>query len=51
MQNPSPQAPELKTLLAHLQSKMSPEKRLKVAAEILATEIIAQVQRKSRQRK
>jgi hypothetical protein len=51
MHNPSPQAPELKNLLAHIQHTMSPGKRLRVKAEVLTTEIIAQVQRKSRRKK
>jgi hypothetical protein len=51
MQNPPPQTPELKALLAHLQTKMSPKKRLRVQAAVATTEIIAQVQRQSRLRK
>jgi hypothetical protein len=48
---PTPQAPELKALLAHLQTSMSPAKRLRVRAEVLASDIIAQIQRKSRLKK
>jgi hypothetical protein len=51
MQNPPPRAPELKALLAHLQTKTSPAKMLKVRAKVLTTEIIALVQRQSRLRK
>ena len=51
MQNPSPQTPELKALLAHLQTKMSPKKRLQVQAAAVATEIIALAQRQSRLKK
>jgi hypothetical protein len=48
MQKKTPQAPELKALLAQLQTRMSPKKRLRVRAAMLVTEIIAQVQRQSR---
>lgn len=51
MHNPPPQAPELKALLARLQTNASPAKKLRVRAEVLTTEIIAQVQRQSRRRK
>jgi hypothetical protein len=51
MHNRSRQAPELKALLVHLQSKMSPAKRLRDQAAAVATEIITQVQRRSRLRK
>jgi hypothetical protein len=51
MQNPPPRAPELKALLAHLQTKTSPTKILKIRAKVLTTEIIALVQRQSRLRK
>jgi hypothetical protein len=51
MQNPTPQAPELKALLAHLQTRMSPRKRLRVRAAALTIEIIAQIQRQSRLKK
>ena len=51
MHNPSPRAPELKALLAHLQTKMSPKKRLQVQAAAVATEIIALAQRQSRLKK
>jgi hypothetical protein len=48
---PRPRAPELQALLARLQTNTSPEKRLRVRAEVLTTEIIALVQRQSRFRK
>ena len=51
MQNRSPQTPELKALLARLQTKMSTKKRLRVRAAVSTTEIIAQIQRQSRLRK
>jgi hypothetical protein len=51
MQNPSPQAPELKALLAHLQTRMSSKKRLRVQAAVVATEVIALAQRQSRLKK
>jgi hypothetical protein len=51
MQNPPPQTPELKALLAHLQTRKSPKKRLQVQAAVLTTQIIAQIQRQSRLRK
>lgn len=51
MQKPAPQAPELKTLLAHLQTKTSPTKILRARAEVLTTEIIALCQRQSRLKK
>lgn len=50
MHNPPP-APELKALLARLQTRMSSQKTLRVQAAIVATEIIAQVQRQSRLKK
>ena len=51
MHNPPSPAPELKALLSRLQTKMSPAKSMQVRAEVLAHEIIARVQRKSRQKK
>jgi hypothetical protein len=51
MQNPTPQAPALKALRAHLETSMSPKKRLRVQAAVIATEIIAQVQRQGRLKK
>jgi hypothetical protein len=51
MHNPSSQTPELKALLALLQTKMSPKKRLQVQAAAVTTEIIALAQRQSRLKK
>ena len=51
MQNRSPQTSELKALLAHIQMKMSPKKRLRVRAEMLTAEIIARARRESYFRK
>jgi len=51
MHRPPRQAPELKALLARLQTQISPAKRLRVRAQMLTTEIIAQVQRQSRRKK
>jgi hypothetical protein len=51
MHNPTPQARELKALLAHLQTSMSPKKRLQVQAAALTIEVIARVQRQSRLKK
>ena len=51
MHDPSRQAPELKTLLAHLRAKMSPRKTLRAQAADLTTEIIAKIQRQSRLKK
>lgn len=51
MDNPQPRAPELKALLARLQTNPSPTKKSRVRAEVTATEIIALLQRQSRGRK
>lgn len=51
MQNPRPQAPELKELLCRLQAKMLPAKTIQARAEVLTNELIARAQRKSRDRK
>jgi len=51
MHKPPRQAPELKALIARLQTKTSPAKRLRVRAEALTAEIIAQIQRQSRLKK
>lgn len=51
MHNPPPRAPELKALLARLQTNPSPTKKLKVRAEVMTTEIIALLQRQSHFRK
>jgi len=51
MHKPPRQAPELKALLARLQTKVSPAKRMRVRAEVLTAEIIAQIQRQSRLKK
>jgi hypothetical protein len=52
MHKPPPrQAPELKALIARLQSKASPAKRLRSRAAVLTAEIIAQIQRQSRLKK
>jgi len=51
MHNSQPRAPELKALLARLQTNPSPAKKLKVRAEVTTTEIIALLQRQSRFRK
>ncbi len=51
MQNPQPRAPELKALLARLQTNTSPAKKSRVRAEMMTTEIIALLQRQSRFRK
>jgi len=48
---PFPRTPELQALLAHLQTKMSPKKRLKIQAAAVAAEIITLAQRQSRLRK
>jgi hypothetical protein len=51
MQKPTSQAPELKALLAHIDAKISPAKRLRVRAENATAEIIARAQRQSRLKK
>ncbi len=51
MHNSQPRAPELKALLARLQTKASPAKTLKARAEVTTAEIIALLQRQSRFRK
>ncbi len=51
MDNSQPRAPELKALLARLQTNPSPAKKLKVRAEVMTTEIIALLQRQSRFKK
>jgi hypothetical protein len=51
MQKPSPQAPELKALLAHFQAGTSPTKRLRLHASASVAEIIAKIQRQSRLKK
>lgn len=51
MPNPQPRAPELKSLLARLETKPSQAKKSRVRAEVTTTEIIALLQRQSRFRK
>jgi hypothetical protein len=51
MHNSQPRAPELKALLARLQTNPSPAKQQKVRAEVTTTEIIALLQRQSRFKK
>ena len=51
MNNSQPRAPELKALLARLQTQSSPAKQQRVRAEVITTEIIALLQRQSRHRK
>jgi hypothetical protein len=47
-QKPTPQLPELKTLIANLRGKTSPKKRLKDQAAVIATDIISNIRRQSR---
>lgn len=51
MHNSQPRAPELKALLARLQTNPSSAKKSRVRAEVTTTEIIALLQRQSRLRK
>jgi len=51
MHKPPRQAPELKALLARLQTRTSPTKRMRIRAEAMTAEIIAQIQRQSRLKK
>jgi|KBSMisStandDraft_5_1062788.scaffolds.fasta_scaffold30787_6 hypothetical protein len=51
MHNSQPRAPELKALLARLQTNPSSTKKSRVRAEVTTTEIIALLQRQSRFKK
>jgi hypothetical protein len=51
MHKPIPQAPELKALLAHFQTKTSPTTRLRLRAAASVAEIIAKIQHQSRLKK
>jgi hypothetical protein len=51
MQKPSPQAPELKALLAYLEAKLPLKKSLRLRAAVLTDDIIANAQRQSRRKK
>lgn len=46
-----PRTPELKALLAHLQTKASPRKGMKERAAVLTHEIIARLQSQSQLKK
>jgi hypothetical protein len=48
MHNSQPRTPELKALLARLQTNVSPNKKSRVRAEMTTMEIIALLQRQSR---
>ena len=51
MQNPRPQASEMKALLARLKAKRSPRENLRARAAAMTTEILARIQRESRLKK
>jgi hypothetical protein len=48
---PPPQAPELKALLAQLESGLSPRQRLRMRAAAMTRDIVARARRQSREKK